>query len=163
MLPVNANISHYFPQLHRHTILLRMTETTTISSSFLLLLLSSTVSGDVLLTEDILAEQEDVHRLREDARTFIYFNSSSTATALTLLGALILLGVIFYLVYVGGLFAPTQANSSSYNYAYNKNDYYGGAGSQHQYRAARYIYVESRGCSASVLIKSGYTKSNYIL
>jgi hypothetical protein len=109
-------------------------------SSFLLLLLSSTVSGDALLTEDILAEQEDVHHLREDARTFIYFNSSSTATALTLLGALILLGVIFYLVYVGGLFAPTtQAKSSAYNYAYNKNDYYGGAGSQHQYRAARYI------------------------
>ncbi len=117
-------------------------------SSFLLLLLSSTVSGDALLTEDILAEQEDVHHLREDdARTFIYFNSSSTATALTLLGALILLGVIFYLVYVGGLFAPTQANNSAYNYAYNKNDYYGGAGSQHQYRAARYIDVESRGCS----------------
>jgi len=140
-----------------------MTETTTISS-LLLLLLSSTVSGDALLTEDILAEQEDVHHLSEDARTFIYFNSSSTATALTLLGALILLGVIFYLVYVGGLFAPTtQANSSSYNYAYNKNDYYGGAGSQHQYRAARYIYVESRGYSASGLIKSGYTKSNYIL
>ncbi len=115
-------------------------------SSFLLLLLSSTVSGDALLTEDILAEQEDVHHLREDvhlredARTFIYFNSSSTATALTLLGALILLGVIFYLVYVGGLFAPTQANNSAYNYAYSKNDYYGGgAGSQHQYRAARYI------------------------
>jgi hypothetical protein len=121
-----------------------MKETTTMLattiSSFLLLLLSSTVSGDALLTEDILAEQEDVHHLREDARTFIYFNSSSTATALTLLGALILLGVIFYLVYVGGLFAPTQASNSAYNYAYNKNDYYGGgAGSQHQYRAARYI------------------------
>jgi hypothetical protein len=120
-----------------------MTKTTTMmlatTSSFLLLLLSSTVSGDALLTEDILAEQEDVHHLSEDARTFIYFNSSSTATALTLLGALILLGVIFYLVYVGGLFAPTQANNSAYNYAYNKNDYYGGAGSQHHFRAARYI------------------------
>jgi hypothetical protein len=140
-----------FLQLHKQTLLLRMTKTTIMltTTTSLLLLLSSTVSGDALLTEDILAEQEDTHHLSEDARTFIYFNSSSTATALTLLGALILLGVIFYLVYVGGLFAPTQANNSAYNYAYNKNDYYGGAGSQHHFRAARYIYVERRGCSTS--------------
>merc|ERR1711902_26299 len=42
---------------------------------------------------------------------FLYFNSSSTATSLTLLGALILLGVIFYLVYVGGLLAPASGSS----------------------------------------------------
>merc|ERR1712223_973830 len=34
----------------------------------------------------------------ESEARFLYFNSSSTATSLTLLGALILLGVIFYLL-----------------------------------------------------------------
>lgn len=46
---------------------------------------------------------------------FLYFNSTSTATSLTLLGALILLGVIGYLVYVGGLLGGNS---------YNRNDYY---------------------------------------
>jgi len=47
------------------------------------------------------------------------FNTSSTAGAITLLGALILLGVIAYLIYVGGLL-----NSESSGYGYNRNDYY---------------------------------------
>jgi len=52
----------------------------------------------------------------EDSGRFLYFNSSSTATSLTLLGAVILLGVIGYLVYVGGLLGTSSA--------YNRNDYY---------------------------------------
>ena len=47
----------------------------------------------------------------ESQGRFLYFNSSSTATSLTLLGALILLGVIFYLVYVGGLLAPAAGSN----------------------------------------------------
>jgi len=46
---------------------------------------------------------------------FLYLNSTSTATSLTLLGALILLGVIGYLVYVGGFVSTAGAN--------NRNDY----------------------------------------
>jgi hypothetical protein len=57
---------------------------------------------------------EDQAELVENEGRFLYFNSSSTATSLTLLGALILLGVIFYLVYVGGLLAPV-ASGSAYN------------------------------------------------
>merc|ERR1711976_452202 len=56
----------------------------------------------------------DQTELMENEARFLYFNSSSTATSLTLLGALILLGVIFYLVYVGGLLSP--ASGSNYNY-----------------------------------------------
>jgi len=50
---------------------------------------------------------------------FLYFNTSSTATSLTLLGALILLGVIAYLVYAGGLLTGSSSG-------YNRNDYYQG-------------------------------------
>merc|ERR1712045_199264 len=57
----------------------------------------------------------------ESQGRFLYFNSSSTATSLTLLGALILLGVIFYLVYVGGLLSP--ASGSNYNYQRYGQDY----------------------------------------
>merc|ERR1712050_352550 len=53
----------------------------------------------------------------ESQGRFLYFNSSSTATSLTLLGALILLGVIGYLVYVGGLLGTSSSG-------YNRNDYY---------------------------------------
>merc|ERR1719166_622680 len=55
---------------------------------------------------------------------FLYLNSSSTATSLTLLGALILLGVIFYLVYVGGLLSPAASSYSRYGQDYNQ--YYQG-------------------------------------
>ena len=60
---------------------------------------------------------------------FLYFNTSSTATSLTLLGALILLGVIFYLVYVGGLL-----NTSGYN----RNDYYDPNYQYADYQQAQY-------------------------
>merc|ERR1711973_578882 len=57
----------------------------------------------------------DQTELMENEARFLYFNTSSTATSLTLLGALILLGVIGYLVYVGGLLGTSS---------YNRNDYY---------------------------------------
>jgi len=77
--------------------------------------------------------EEDETELMENEARFLYFNSSSTATSLTLLGALILLGVIFYLVYVGGLLSP--AASSGYS-AYNRNDYYNQGQGQYQQRSA---------------------------
>jgi len=60
----------------------------------------------------------------ESQGRFLYFNSSSTATSLTLLGALILLGVIFYLVYVGGLLAPASGSSyQRYGQDYGQGNY----------------------------------------
>merc|ERR1719434_182043 len=71
---------------------------------------------------------EDQAELMESEARFLYFNSSSTATSLTLLGALILLGVIFYLVYVGGLLAPSSGSYSNYQrYGQDYNEYYGQA------------------------------------
>ena len=44
---------------------------------------------------------------------------------LALLGALILLGVIFYLVYVGGLLSPAASSYSNYSrYGQDYNQYY---------------------------------------
>merc|ERR1712223_1757836 len=54
------------------------------------------------------ADEFDSQVEEADAR-FLYFNTSSTATSSTLLGALILLGVIGYLVYVGGLLGTSSA------------------------------------------------------
>lgn len=83
--------------------------------------------------EPQLYEAEDSASLMENEARFLYFNSSSTATSLTLLGALILLGVIFYLVYVGGLLAPV----SSSQYAYNRyGQDYGQYQGQYQARSA---------------------------
>merc|ERR1712154_629313 len=66
----------------------------------------------------------DQTELMENEARFLYFNSSSTATSLTLLGALILLGVIFYLVYVGGLLSPAASSYSRFGQDYNQ--YYQG-------------------------------------
>merc|ERR1712079_349263 len=76
---------------------------------------------------------EENAELMENEARFLYFNSSSTATSLTLLGALILLGVIFYLVYVGGLLAPVSGNA--YN-RYGKDYSNGGYGYPNQARSA---------------------------
>lgn len=76
---------------------------------------------------------EDQAELAEAEGRFLYFNSSSTATSLTLLGAVILLGVIFYLVYVGGLLAPV--GGSQYN---RFGQDYGGGGYGYQGQA-RYM------------------------
>jgi len=83
-----------------------------------------------------LAASAYADEVAESEARFLYFNTTSTATSLTLLGALILLGVIFYLVYVGGLLGG--------NNQYNRNDYYGqyeqgaygDAYNQAQYRSA---------------------------
>merc|ERR1711936_1188466 len=77
---------------------------------------------------------EDQAELMESEARFLYFNSSSTATSLTLLGALILLGVIFYLVYVGGLLAPVGGSSQYSRYGQDYSS--GGYGYQNQARSA---------------------------
>ena len=77
---------------------------------------------------------EDQAELMESEARFLYFNSSSTATSLTLLGALILLGVIFYLVYVGGLLAPVGGSSQYSRYGQDYSN--GGYGYQNQARYA---------------------------
>lgn len=69
----------------------------------------------VLLGMAASAYAEEEFSIDQSEARFLYFNTSSTATSLTLLGALILLGVIGYLVYVGGLLGTSS---------YNRNDYY---------------------------------------
>ena len=69
-------------------------------------------------------ETDESSLVDESEGRFLYLNSSSTATSLTLLGALILLGVIFYLVYVGGLLSPAASSYSRYGQDYNQ--YYQG-------------------------------------
>jgi len=61
------------------------------------------------------AEYDDSALMDNGEGRFLYLNSSSTATSLTLLGALILLGVIFYLVYAGGLLSPAASSYSNYS------------------------------------------------
>lgn len=72
----------------------------------------------VLLGMAASAYAEEEYQIDQSEGRFLYFNTSSTATSLTLLGALILLGVIGYLVYVGGLLGTSN---------YNRNDYYDAA------------------------------------
>ena len=69
--------------------------------------------------DDLFEEQSS---LEEPAARFLYFNTSSTATSLTLLGTLILLGVIGYLIYAGGLLGGGDATGYG---NYNRNDFYG--------------------------------------
>lgn len=71
------------------------------------------------------------NELAESEARFLYFNSTSTATSLTLLGALILLGVIGYLVYVGGLLGTSRNDQQYYD-----QQYYQDANYQAQYRSA---------------------------
>merc|ERR1712072_560865 len=79
------------------------------------------------------AEYEDSALMDNGEGRFLYLNSSSTATSLTLLGAVILLGVIFYLVYVGGLLAPVGGSQYS---RYGQDYANGGYGYQNQARSA---------------------------
>merc|ERR1712048_405080 len=70
------------------------------------------------------SEYDDSALMDQGEGRFLYLNSSSTATSLTLLGALILLGVIFYLVYVGGLLAPASGSSyQRYGQDYGQGNY----------------------------------------
>merc|ERR1711997_1206309 len=77
------------------------------------------------------AEYEDSAMMDNGEGRFLYLNSSSTATSLTLLGAVILLGVIFYLVYAGGLLSPAASSYSRYGQDYNQG-YQGQARSSNQ-------------------------------
>ena len=77
------------------------------------------------------AEYDDSALMDNGEGRFLYLNSSSTATSLTLLGAVILLGVIFYLVYVGGLLAPVGGSQYS---RYGQDYSSGGYGYQNQAR-----------------------------
>ena len=70
--------------------------------------------------------------LEESEARFLYFNSSSTATSLTLLGAVILLGVIGYLVYSGGLLGGASAYNRYDPYAQDAQYYQ--QQDQYQYR-----------------------------
>jgi hypothetical protein len=88
-----------------------------------------------LSSQAFAATQDEQSELLENEARFLYYNGSSTAAAITLLGALILLGVIAYLIYVGGVLS-TQG-SSGYNrhgveQQYDPSDYYG-----QQYRSAQ--------------------------
>lgn len=78
------------------------------------------------------AYAEESYDMEDGSARFLYFNTSSTATSLTLLGALILLGVIFYLVYVGGLLNTNSYNRNDYAYDQQYNYDY----QQAQYRSA---------------------------
>merc|ERR1711997_122080 len=89
-----------------------------------------------VLMGSAFAQGEEYSDVAEDQARFLYFNSTSTATSLTLLGALILLGVIGYLVYVGGLLGLLASNRNDY---YSQVDYQQGAydySQQAQYRSA---------------------------
>merc|ERR1712099_213085 len=76
--------------------------------------------------------------LEESEARFLYFNSSSTATSLTLLGAVILLGVIGYLVYSGGLLGGASAYNRYDPYA--QDQYYQ---QEAQFQYAKYLEVLS--------------------
>merc|ERR1712018_236094 len=78
--------------------------------------MKTTILTCVLLGLMASAYAEEFEVADEASGRFLYFNSSSTATSITLLGAVILLGVIAYLVYVGGLLGTSSS--------YNRNDYY---------------------------------------
>lgn len=69
-----------------------------------------------LATRQACAEEifDSADLMESEART-LNFNMSNTATSLTLLGALILLGVIGYLIYAGGLLGQGTG--------YNRNGY----------------------------------------
>merc|ERR1711981_260360 len=72
--------------------------------------------------------------LDENEARFLYFNSSSTSTSLTLLGAVILLGVIAYLVYSGGILGGAGSYNRNDYYAQGQ-EYYADPNAQYQYRS----------------------------
>lgn len=74
------------------------------------------------LTAQAYAEESEFGMVDDSAARLLYFNSSSSATSLSLLGAVILLGVIGYLIFASGLLGGS---------AYNRGDYYGGGYGQY--------------------------------
>ena len=117
------------PSAHVQTLHPHLTHTLPRTMSKLFALLAI-LAGVASAAPDALFE--DQAELMESEARFLYFNSSSTATSLTLLGALILLGVIFYLVYVGGLLAPVGGSSQYSRYGQDYSS--GGYGYQNQAR-----------------------------
>jgi len=86
-------------------------------------------------------ESEDFGELEQDQGRFLYFNSSSSASSLALLGAVILFAVVAYLIFGAGLFgsAPFGQNKNSYDYS-------------QQYQYDNQAYQQYRGLSpASIL------------
>lgn len=81
--------------------------------------------------EEFFDDQTALDDSASQAR-FLYFNSSSTATSLTLLGAIILLGVIAYLVYAGGLLGSNGFNRHGYDGPYYDQAYDGHYHSQYR-------------------------------
>lgn len=57
----------------------------------------------------------DDSQLAENEARFLFMNTSGTAAGLTIIGALILLGVIAYLIYAGGILGGSTG--------YNRNGY----------------------------------------
>jgi hypothetical protein len=84
------------------------------------------------------ASAQEYDQLEESEARFLYFNSSSTATSLTLLGAVILLGVIGYLVYSGGLLGGASAYNRYDPYAQDAQYYQ--QQDQYQYRSNNDAY-----------------------
>jgi hypothetical protein len=70
-------------------------------------------------------EPFDTELMQEDAFGAItFFNTSNTASGITLIGALILLGVIAYLIWAGGLLfagGNSGGSGSGYSSGYNRN------------------------------------------
>lgn len=87
--------------------------------------------------EEFFDDQTALDDSASQAR-FLYFNSSSTATSLTLLGAIILLGVIAYLVYAGGLLGSNGFNRHGYDGPYYDQSYDGHYHNQYRSNDASY-------------------------
>jgi len=112
--------------------------------------MKATILACVLLGLAASAYAEEYEVADEGQGRFLYFNSSSTATSLTLLGALILLGVIGYLVYVGGLLGTSSS--------YDRNAYYDPAAYDAQYagyaqQQAQYRSDSGNGIELSSIVK----------
>ncbi|XP_059081768.1 uncharacterized protein LOC131879455 isoform X3 [Tigriopus californicus] len=78
----------------------------------------------------------DDSQLAENEARFLFMNTSGTAAGLTLLGALILLGVIAYLIYAGGILGGSTGYNRNGFEQYN-NDQYANYEQQYaQYRSS---------------------------
>ncbi|TRY67384.1 hypothetical protein TCAL_16958 [Tigriopus californicus] len=65
----------------------------------------------------------DDSQLAENEARFLFMNTSGTAAGLTLLGALILLGVIAYLIYAGGILGGSTGYNRNGFEQYNNDQY----------------------------------------
>ena len=79
------------------------------------------------------SEFEDYGLADQSEARFLSLNMSSTAGTLTLLGVAILLGVIGYLVYAGGLLGGSAYNRNDYAQGYDQQ-YYDPSQYAQQYR-----------------------------